>query len=116
MHLAAVYDAAIDDATGETQYSFCILTCGPSKEMAKIHTRMPVVLSPENARRWVDVDKYTFDDVKNLLVPFEGETCVTLLRHRGLGSSVFERLILIARDHCVWAVRLEFLQSSHCRE
>ena len=31
MHLAALYDAAIKDETGETTYNVVVLTCGPSK-------------------------------------------------------------------------------------
>lgn len=37
MYLAGLYDAAINDATGETTYNVVVLTCGPSKGQA--HTR-----------------------------------------------------------------------------
>ena len=72
MYLAAVYDASVDDSTGVMNYSFCILTCEPSKEMRTIHNRMPVVLTHEDAQKWVDVETYRFDQVQPLLKPFEG--------------------------------------------
>ena len=40
--------------------------------MSKIHTRMPVILSPADAARWVDVDHHSWKDVKSLCKPFEG--------------------------------------------
>lgn len=72
MYLAAVYDAAIDDSTGQIEYSFCILTCAPSKEMRPIHNRMPVVLTRSDAEKWLDVDRFPFDQLQPLLKPYEG--------------------------------------------
>lgn len=40
--------------------------------MRKVHTRMPVILSAEDARRWVDVDQFAWKDVKPYMRPFEG--------------------------------------------
>lgn len=40
--------------------------------MAKIHTRMPVILSHADAQRWVDVDHHSWKDIKPLCKPFEG--------------------------------------------
>jgi len=36
-----------------------------------IHDRMPVVLTDEEAEKWLDVDKYSFADCKSLLRPYQ---------------------------------------------
>lgn len=38
MHLAGLYDAAINDETGETTYNVVVLTCGPSKGQTRRST------------------------------------------------------------------------------
>ena len=40
MMLAGLYDASVDDVTGELTYCVVVLTCSPSKEMHKVHERM----------------------------------------------------------------------------
>ena len=50
----------------------CLCCSFVSAEMSKIHTRMPVILSPSDAQRWVDVDRYSWKEAKTLCKPFEG--------------------------------------------
>jgi putative SOS response-associated peptidase YedK len=38
---------------GEIIHSFSILTTGPNSLMEKIHDRMPVILDPENEKKWI---------------------------------------------------------------
>jgi len=72
MYLAALYDASVNDTTGEVQYCCVILTTGPSAEMRKVHTRMPCVLTLDDAKKWVDCEKNPWSTVKPLLKPYEG--------------------------------------------
>jgi len=37
--------------------SFTILTTTPNDVMAGLHTRMPVIVAPENYARWLDIEE-----------------------------------------------------------
>ena len=71
--------AGIYDARG-----FCVITTSANGEMAPIHDRMPVILSPEGAERWLRVA-----DV-GLLVPAE--------EGKLLGTPVSSRVGSVAND------------------
>lgn len=76
MRLAGVYDTFVDPLTGSISYCFCILTCGPSREMAPIHARMPVLLAADDdVERWLNHKSYTFEQVQSLMRPYEGLGC-----------------------------------------
>ena len=49
---------------------FTIMTCQPSPEIAYIHNRMPVVLTPEGEKSWLDPSN-TFKTVSQHLVPYD---------------------------------------------
>lgn len=49
---------------------FTIMTCQPSPEIAYIHNRMPVVLTPEGEKSWLDPSN-TFKTVSHHLVPYD---------------------------------------------
>ncbi|MHA6287641.1 SOS response-associated peptidase [Maricaulis sp. CAU 1757] len=49
---AGLWDTA--EVEGETIDSFTILTTAPNAAMAEIHTRMPVMLGPEDFEAWLD--------------------------------------------------------------
>lgn len=52
--LAGIWTGWKDLVTGKFLYSFAILTCRPNPLMAKIHDRMPVIITaPEAAERWL---------------------------------------------------------------
>jgi len=51
---------------------FTIITCQPAPEIAQIHNRMPVILTPEGGKQWLD-PATSFPSVKELLVPFDGK-------------------------------------------
>jgi putative SOS response-associated peptidase YedK len=55
---------------GEEFPSFAIITTGPNKLMADIHTRMPVILEEKNYEQWLDRDNKTVDMLEKLLVPY----------------------------------------------
>ncbi len=47
---------------------FAIVTCAPLPEIAHIHNRMPVILTKEGARRWLDSTQ-KFTQVEDVLRP-----------------------------------------------
>jgi len=56
---------------GETVHSCSILTTGPNKIMESIHDRMPVILSKEAEKIWLDPNVQDVELLKSLLKPFE---------------------------------------------
>lgn len=60
-----------------------VITCEPSSIVRPAHHRMPVVLSDEDSRRWLD-PKNRFEDLKGLLVPYQGELVRTAVNSRQL--------------------------------
>lgn len=49
---------------------FTIITCAPSPEIAFIHNRMPVILTPEGEAAWLNPDS-PFKSVSHHLVPYD---------------------------------------------
>lgn len=54
------------DPEGETYNSFSIITTAPNSLMEKIHDRMPVILTPEEEKQWLDPDQNPKDLIKLL--------------------------------------------------
>ncbi|MCI4645709.1 MAG: SOS response-associated peptidase [Hyphomonadaceae bacterium] len=59
--LAGLWDRAMID--GSEIDSFTVLTTQPNDLMAGIHTRMPVILRPEDYTRWLDPKNRLVDDL-----------------------------------------------------
>ena len=53
--------------------SCTILTTMPNKIMAKLHDRMPVILSPRDYERWLEHSLNRVEDIEDLLQPFGGK-------------------------------------------
>lgn len=49
------------------------MTTAPNKTMAKIHDRIPVILSSDDYDRWLDPTLTQHEDVEDLLRPFAGK-------------------------------------------
>lgn len=62
---AGLWDCALID--GSELHTFTILTTTPNDVMAGIHTRMPVILQPDDYMRWIDGD---YSDLADLFEPF----------------------------------------------
>nr|MCH9751967.1 SOS response-associated peptidase [Alphaproteobacteria bacterium] len=62
---AGLWDRATID--GSEIDSFTILTTEPNDLMAGLHTRMPVILDPQDYERWLDTSSR---DVEDLYEPF----------------------------------------------
>ena len=66
---AGLYDLWVGpDGTGLSTYS--ILTCEPSPDFAKIHNRMPVILSRAGEDRWLSPGSLPEVEIASLLAPF----------------------------------------------
>lgn len=63
-------------ADGSELESAAIITTEPNKEMAAIHTRMPVILAPGDYARWLDVTNCDGKDVVDLMQPAPDGTLV----------------------------------------
>lgn len=50
--------------------TFTVLTTGPNELMQTLHHRMPVIIAPENAQRWLDPRER---DIRDLLEPFAAD-------------------------------------------
>ncbi|EAZ80000.1 SOS response-associated peptidase [Algoriphagus machipongonensis] len=61
-----------ESVNGETQHTFLILTTNPNPIVSDVHDRMPVILSKELEKKWLD--GYTsIDELKELLKPLSGD-------------------------------------------
>ena len=58
---AGLWDCAMID--GSELHTFTILTTTPNDVMAGIHTRMPVIIHPDNYMRWIDGDYRKLEDL-----------------------------------------------------
>jgi putative SOS response-associated peptidase YedK len=54
---------------GQHLSSYTIITCPPNALVAKIHDRMPVILSRENEERWLAESPRTLEALRDLLDP-----------------------------------------------
>ncbi|WP_374029756.1 SOS response-associated peptidase [Bdellovibrio bacteriovorus] len=61
--------AGIYEVKGHGVHSFTMLTCEPSEQMAKVHNRMPVILT--DWKSWLD-PKTTPAQAKEMCVPYPG--------------------------------------------
>lgn len=58
---------------GSELYSCTIITTQPNSFMEKIHTRMPVILSPDNYAEWLNPEPVNTAQLSALLVPYPAE-------------------------------------------
>lgn len=55
---------------GTTLLSYTIITCEPNALLAKVHNRMPVILSRANEERWLSRDPPGHLDLPSILAPY----------------------------------------------
>jgi putative SOS response-associated peptidase YedK len=80
--LAGIWETWLNPATNEETRNFAIITCPPNEMMATIHDRMPVLLHPEDYKRWLSDEP----DPADLLKPFPAELMTMWPIGRGVGS------------------------------
>ncbi len=68
MLLAGLWDAWYNKEADEELLSFTVLTTGASEGLAFVHNRQPVMLSIEEAKRWLDMSVPT-DELTELFTP-----------------------------------------------
>jgi putative SOS response-associated peptidase YedK len=66
---AGIWDPAADNLP-ET---YCLLTTRPNELVAKVHDRMPVILSAEMMGRWIGDQPLAEEDYTSLVSPFEAK-------------------------------------------
>jgi Uncharacterized conserved protein len=73
--LAGIYDDWNETTTGDVFSTFSIVTTEANELMAHIHNsgkRMPVILSRDGEKRWIDLST-SQEDAMNLLLPYPSE-------------------------------------------
>lgn len=78
--LAGIWETWRNPETREEIRTFCIITCEPNELMAQIHDRMPVLLHPDDYRRWMSDEP----DPDDLMKPYPTE----LMRMWPIGRDV----------------------------
>jgi putative SOS response-associated peptidase YedK len=69
---AGLWTSRTDDASGEVLDSFTIITTRPNVLVSSVHDRMPVILTPEVERVWLD-PSVSKEHALSLLRPFPTE-------------------------------------------
>ncbi len=60
-----------EEATASRPETYCLLTTGPNALMAPIHDRMPVILTPERARQWLQPGPLVPETAQTLCQPYD---------------------------------------------
>lgn len=69
---AGLYSVWKHPATGEPKKSYAIVTTSPNAFMEGIHNRMPVILTPDEEKYWLNPDNTEVAGLKELLKPYTG--------------------------------------------
>lgn len=56
---------------GKAFYTCSVITTAPNELMESIHNRMPVILKPEDEKRWLDPTIINSKELNHLLAPFD---------------------------------------------
>ncbi len=70
---AGLWEHWSDPVSGGELQTCTILTTTPNELMEPIHTRMPVILAPENYAAWLDPDYYQPPVLQAMLRPFDAD-------------------------------------------
>ncbi|KAF5682809.1 DUF159 domain-containing protein, partial [Fusarium denticulatum] len=76
MCFAGLWDCVQFEGTGETLYSYTIITTSTNSELKFLHDRMPVIFDPNSSSMatWLDPSqKQWSDELQGLLKPFKGD-------------------------------------------
>jgi putative SOS response-associated peptidase YedK len=68
--MAGIWEA-LKSPEGKTLYTCSVITTGPNELMKDIHDRMPVILKPNDEKKWLDPSISNTSDLNKLLVPFD---------------------------------------------
>lgn len=70
---------------GEKIFSCTIITTTPNELMIDIHDRMPMILTIDDEKKWLDPEQ-TVEDLKNMLQPFPAENMKAYPVSKDVGS------------------------------
>ncbi|KAF5635130.1 DNA-directed RNA polymerase III subunit RPC1 [Fusarium sp. NRRL 52700] len=76
MCFAGLWDRVQFEGTGESLYSYTIITTGTNSQLQFLHDRMPVIFDPNSSSMatWLDTSRKQWSDrLQGLLKPFEGD-------------------------------------------
>jgi putative SOS response-associated peptidase YedK len=82
---AGLWDSWNDKTSGQTLQTYTILTTDPNTLTTPIHSRMPVILRPEDYERWLAPADPSHLPV-DLLKPFDAEEMTTWKVSRAVGN------------------------------
>ena len=80
--LGCIWDTWRNRETGDEFSSFAIITCPANELVSAIHHRMPVVIGPQDYRRWLSDEP----DPRDLMVPYPSELMTMWPVDRKVGS------------------------------
>ncbi|GAB4184146.1 MAG: SOS response-associated peptidase [Wenzhouxiangellaceae bacterium] len=80
--MGGVWEASTT-ASGNTVYSFAILTTAANDTFSDIHPRMPVIIAPDDYQRWLQTDP---DDAATLCQPYTAQSMVASAISRGVNN------------------------------
>lgn len=83
---AGLYESFANDA-GEAIDSYTIITTEPNELMATLHTRMPVILHPQDEEEWLDPEVTDPAQVERLLVPYSADEMEAYPVSRKVGNT-----------------------------
>lgn len=66
--MAGLYEDFLDKE-GNKFRAYTILTIDANSQMAEIHDRMPVILSPKDEERWLYLGQNDIEELKKLIIP-----------------------------------------------
>ena len=69
---AGLYDTWSNPA-GTTLFTYTIITTTPNALMAPVHDRMPVIVQPEDEKRWISPGQLSADDLHRIFLPYPVE-------------------------------------------
>ena len=72
--LAGLWDQWVDPDTGSPLKTCTIITAEPNELVAALHTRMAVIVRPDDYRRWLRSDPLSPDDLATMLTPSPAES------------------------------------------
>ncbi|MCT7378176.1 SOS response-associated peptidase [Chelativorans salis] len=82
--IAAIWEEWKNRQTDGVIRTFAVVTCEANELMATIHPRMPVIIAPEDYRRWLAFEQ---DDPHDLLKQFPSEKMKMWPIGRGVGNT-----------------------------
>ena len=98
--LAGMYDLWTDPDTNQSILSFSVITTEANEFMKEIHNvsqRMPLIISEENEKNWLDKNS-KWPDIKKLIKPYENNDMnAYIIQNDFMHKNPFDKTILDKR-------------------